>query len=196
MSKPTGRIIAIAALGAAAAGASALWIHGEGGRDAFLAASRFTARWSSLWFLAAWTASSLAKLWPGGWRTWALFNRRGIGLGFAAAHFIHAGFFLTAILALGAPSTLATILGGGLGYVFVALMALTSNDWSMRRLGPKNWRLLHTIGGGYIAFVIAFTYYGMLERRPEIAAIGLAFVGAAIALRVAAWLKARQPRAA
>src|ERR1044071_8755457 len=68
---------------------------GELDRDGFSAATRLTARHSFFWFVTAWTASSLARLWPGGWRAVLLMNRRGIGLGFAAAHLIHAGFFIT-----------------------------------------------------------------------------------------------------
>jgi len=193
--KPTGRIIVMASLGAFAAGGLGLWLMQDTAREGFLAAARLTARWSFLWFIAAWSASSLAKLWPGGWRAALLFNRRGVGLGFAAAHIIHAGFFLIAILGFGAPAGLVTVLGGGLGYLFVIVMALTSNDWSVRALGPKSWKLLHSVGGYYVLGIFAFSYYGRLATKPWLGASALALIGAAILLRIAAAMKTRRAQA-
>lgn len=193
-SKPTGRIILAAAVGALIAGGGAVWFAGID-RDGFAAAARYTARWSLLWFVAAWSASALARLWPGGWRGALLYNRRGIGLGFATAHLIHAGFFSVAIWGFGAPSNIVTILGGGLGYVFVLLMAITSNEYWVRALTPRGWKLLHTIGAGYVAFVFVFTYYGRLATDPALGIAGLTLIGAAILLRLSAWL-ARRARAA
>jgi DMSO/TMAO reductase YedYZ heme-binding membrane subunit len=34
---------------------------------------------------------------------------------------------------------------GGIGYVLIAMMAITSNNWSVRALG-RNWKRLHTFG--------------------------------------------------
>lgn len=193
--KPTGRIILIALVAALLAGATGLYLEGSG-RDGFLAASRFTARWSFVWFLAAWSASSLARLWPGGWRGTLLYNRRGVGLGFAAAHLIHATFFLTAIWMLGARSSIATVFGGGLGYVFVLAMALTSHDYWVRTLTPRRWKLLHATGGVYIAFIFAFTYFGRLARDPVLAIAGMSLLGTVVAFRLAAWVRPRpQPLA-
>lgn len=195
--KPTGRIIALAALGALAVAAYGIWSEGGAfNEDAFAAASRLTARFSFLWFMTVWSAAALATLWPGGWRSALLYNRRGVGLGFAAAHLIHAVFFIIAIVILGHKSSITTVLGGGLGYVFVILMALTSNDDWVKRLTPKGWKLLHTVGAYYIAFIFAFSYYGRLPTNPMLAIPTLLLMGLVIALRVAAWLKKRAPQAA
>jgi methionine sulfoxide reductase heme-binding subunit len=188
-------LMALAALGAIALGLGGLYYEHDAAREGFAAATRFTARWSLAWFAAAWSASSLARLWRGGWRAALMRNRRGVGLGFAMAHFVHAFFFITNIVAFGRMSSLVTIIGGGAGYVFVALMAATSNDWSVNKLGPR-WKLLHAIGGYYIAFIFAFTYYGALHREPVIAAIGLAVIGAAAFARLCAWAFARRRQAA
>ncbi len=195
--KPTGPIIYLAAMAALLIGLAGV-VLGDGGRDGVAAATAFTARWSVLWFAAAWSASALAKLWPGGWRTWLLYNRRGVGLGFAFAHFVHAVFFATAILVYGHAASMVTIIGGGAGYVFVALMALTSNDWSVRTLGA-NWKRLHSVGGIVIAGIFAFTYYGRItHQQPLVGSYGLALVGGAAALRIAALVRsaARQPKPA
>ncbi|MES1198968.1 MAG: hypothetical protein ABUS48_03205 [Pseudomonadota bacterium] len=196
--KPTGPIIYVAALGALMIAMLGFVVSSDAALKGFSTATAFTARWSVLWFAAAWSASSLAKLWPGGWRGWLLYNRRGVGLGFAFAHFIHAYFFLGAILVFGHQTTLTTVLGGGIGYVFVAAMALTSNDWAVRKLGA-NWKRLHTLGGYVIAFIFAFTYYGRIaHQQPLIGAYGLLVLGGAAALKVAAFAKssARQPKLA
>ena len=186
-----------AALGALVAAAIGFWIAGDTGRDGFLRASRLTARWSFLWFVVAWSASALARLWPGGWRAALLFNRRGVGLGFATAHFIHAVFFITAIWGLGASSSPATVFGGGLGYVFVLAMAITSHDFWVRRLTPKGWKLLHTVGASYIVFIFAFTYYGrIVSSHWPLGVIGLGLIGTALALRAMAWAARRRGQAA
>ncbi len=195
--KPTGRIILAASVGALLVGAYGIWLMGgELDRDGFLRAARLTARWSFVWFLVVWSASALARLWPGGWRSWLLFNRRGFGLAFASAHLIHAGFFLTAILGMGAASSPTTVFGGGLGYVFVLLLALTSTDGAVRALGPARWKLLHTVGVNYIAIIYAVSYAGRLPTNPTLAITTLSLMGLVLTLRLAAWLKARQPATA
>lgn len=181
--------MAFAALGALVATALGLALTHDFGREGFSAATRFTARWSYPFFVLAWSASSLTRLWPGGWRHALLVNRRGLGLGFAVAHLIHAGCFLTAILVFGKQASLVSILGGGLGYVFVFAMAATSNDWSVRKLGPGGWRLLHSVGGWFIAFIFAFTYFNRLDRDPVTAWLGLAPILIALGLRMAAAAK-------
>jgi sulfoxide reductase heme-binding subunit YedZ len=194
--KPTAHIIAAASIGAFAAAATGLWFAGSADREGFLAAARLTARWSFVWFIVVWSASALARLWPGGWRAWLLYNRRGFGLAFASAHLIHAGFFLTAILGFGADTSLKTVIGGGLGYVFVILLALTSSDYWVRKLTPRGWKLLHTIGVTYIALIFFTSYLGRLETNPPLAYATLSAMAVALTLRIAAWLKAKRPAAA
>jgi methionine sulfoxide reductase heme-binding subunit len=194
--KPTGRIIAAASIGAFAAAGTGLWLAGAADHDGFQAAARLTARWSFVWFIVVWSASALARLWPGGWRGWLLYNRRGFGLAFASAHLIHAGFFLTAIFGFGVETSLKTVIGGGLGYVFVILLALTSHDYWVRALTPRGWKLLHTIGVNYIAIVFFVSYLGRLETNPPLAYATLGAMAVTLSLRIAAWLKARRPAAA
>lgn len=160
------------------------------------AAARFTARFSFLWFLAAWSASSLATLWPGGWRSVMLRRRRAIGLGFAAAHGVHFIMLLIAVNVFGSPTSTKTIYGGGGAYVLVALMALTSNDWSVRTLGPRNWKLLHTIGALAVATVFFVSYSGRLETKPWLAIPALTLLGGVALLKLVAWMKKRSMRAA
>lgn len=195
LSTPT--IVAGSAFLAAAIGLLGFTLEGGWSADGAGAAARLTARFSFVWFITAWSASALAKLWPGGWRAVLLRRRRAVGLGFAAAHFVHLGALLIAVLVFATPRSLTTIYGGGFGYVMVALMALTSNDWSVRTLGPRNWKLLHTIGGVVIAGIFFTSYLGRLEDKPWLAIPTLSLLAGAVLLKVAAALKsAMRTRAA
>lgn len=185
----TPMIIAVSTLAAAAIATLGFVLEGGWTADGAAAAARLTARFSFFWFITAWSASALARLWPGGWRGVLLRRRRAVGLGFAAAHFVHLGALLIAVLVFATPRSLTTIYGGGFGYVMVALMALTSNDWSVRTLGPRNWKLLHTIGGIVIAAIFFTSYLGRLEDKPWLAIPTLALLGGAVLLKFAAWMK-------
>ncbi|MEO8375667.1 MAG: hypothetical protein ABI471_10615 [Sphingomonas bacterium] len=168
--------------------------HGGWTYEGAAAAARLTARNSFLWFLAAWSASALARLWPGGWRTALLRRRRSVGLGFAASHFVHLGALLIALLVFGHGTKLVTIVGGGAGYLFVLAMAVTSNDASVRRLGPQRWRLLHATGGYVIAGIFTFSYLGRLPTNPTLAVPMLTLISLAATLRILAWAKKRAGR--
>ena len=151
-----------------------------------------TARWAFVWFITAWSASSLARLWPGGWRTALLRRRRAIGLGFAASHFVHLGFVI-APLSAGAERSMITFVFGGAAYVLIAAMAATSNNVSVKAMGPKAWKLLHSIGGWYVAFIFANSYVGRLfsDDKMLIGAFGTGLLALAIGLRIAAFAKGR-----
>lgn len=187
---PPTAIAAATALALAIATAAYL-THGGWTYDGAAAAARLTARNSFLWFLAAWSASALARLWPGGWRTALLRRRRSVGLGFAASHFVHLGALLIALLVFGHGTKLATIIGGGIGYLFVLAMTLTSNDASVRSLGPRRWRLLHATGGYVIAGIFTFSYLGRLPTNPALAVPTLTLIALSATLRVLAWAKKR-----
>ena len=189
MRTPTWAIVA-----GAAAVASVIAIAGAlafgGWTDAGIgAATRFTARWSFPWFLAAWTASSLATLWPGGWRTRLLRRRRALGLAFAANHTVHFAALLTGILAFHREAALVTIIGGGTVYVFIALMALTSNDAAVRWMGPKRWKLLHAVGGWAILLVFTNSYVGRIPEKPWLGIPAATLIATAVLLRGLAWFK-------
>lgn len=193
----TPAVIGLATLAASLVAAYGYAEFGGWNAEGAGAAARYTARFSFPIFVLAWSASAIAKLWRGGWRSVLLRRRRAIGLGFAAAHFVHLGALLIAVLVFATPRSLTTIYGGGFGYVMVALMALTSNDWSVRTLGPRNWKLLHTFGGIVIAGIFFVSYFGRLEDKPWLAIPTLSLLGGAILLKFAAWMKAAlRPRAA
>ncbi|WP_135213078.1 hypothetical protein [Vitreimonas flagellata] len=170
--------------------------YGGWNADGAGAAARYTARFSFPIFVLAWSASALATLWPGGWRSVMLRRRRAIGLSFAAAHFVHFAALLIAVCVFAAQPSAKTIYGGGFTYVLIAAMALTSNDWSVRKLGPRNWKMLHTFGGLAIAIVFTVSYLGRLDEKPWLAIPALTLLGSAAALKVFVWMKKRAPQRA
>ena len=82
--------------------------------------------------------------------------------------------------------TLASLIPGGLAYLFIFAMALTSNDAAMRALG-KNWKRLHTVGIHYIWLIFTLAYAGRIfepgTRVEGLIAVPLAL--AALGLRIA-----------
>jgi len=170
--------------------------HGGWTYEGAAAAARLTARNSFTWFLAAWSASALARLWPGAWRAALLRRRRSVGLGFAAAHTVHLAALLTAIFVFGHGARLTTVIGGGIGYLFVLAMAVTSNDAAVRRLGPRRWHLLHATGGYVIAGIFAFSYFGRIAVDPIVGVPMTALIVGAATLRILAWIRKRAKKRA
>jgi DMSO/TMAO reductase YedYZ heme-binding membrane subunit len=147
---------------------------------------RVTAFTSVVPFLLAFTASALARLRPSPGTRWLVANRRYLGLSFAVSHLAHGA----AIVALtrqspsfGASISTTTLAGGGLGYLFILLMALTSNDASQRLLG-RAWTALHSAGIYFLWFIFLFTYMGP-ARVSAFHALMTLVIGAALALRLA-----------
>jgi methionine sulfoxide reductase heme-binding subunit len=143
-------------------------------------------------FLLAFTASSLATLWPGPLTRWLLRNRRYFGLGFAFAMAWHFSFVGYSIFAFGLFGSGLTPKGFALdlfGFTFLLLMTLTSFRWSARRLTPTNWRRLHKTGVYAIWLVATYIYARHIGNVIHAVASGL-LIGAWL-LRVAAWAKKR-----
>ena len=155
---------------------------------------RDTARISVTLFTLAFAASSLHSLLHRSWTEWLLKNRRYIGVSFAGAHFAH----LALLVALGLyfprpflPSLSATTLvGGGLAYLFIALMTATSFDRTAAMIGPRAWRTLHTVGAYYIWILFAQAYIPRAIKDPWYIPL-TAILVAGMATRPAAWFAKR-----
>lgn len=178
-------------LGLAALAAGLL--AGSSSAEGWQLAARWTARAGFPLLILTYSASSLARLWPGPQTRALLRERRFWGLGFAACHMIHLAALITFLRLSGTQRPLPTLLGGGLAYVLLIAMALTSTDAAMRQLG-RWWKRLHTFGIHWLWFIFAFSYVGRVAR-PETRMIGLLGGGIAIAalgLRIAARIKTRR----
>ncbi len=172
--------------------ATTLCVRGVG-ETGWRAVIRATAQTSLLLFTSAFVASALARTWPTPLTHWMLRNRRYLGVSFAVSHLLH----LFAILALVdvAAGTFhvdaVTLVGGGIGYAFVAAMALTSFDRTARWMGPRRWKLLHTVGGHYLWLIFLLQYVALTAKSLVYAPFAMLVV-AAMGLRVLAWLNGRR----
>ena len=174
-----------------------IWGTGSEGHQHF---TRYTARFAFPIFLLVFATGALAQLFPSEGTRWLRRNRRYVGLSFALAHFIHLGAIISLFVTIGEMPETVAIVGGGMAYIFIAAMALTSNDWAIRKLGPKNWRRLHLAGSYYVWLIFMNSYLGRIAREtppePRIIFVGTAALGfAALGLRIAAWAKRRRKSA-
>jgi hypothetical protein len=143
---------------------------------------RATARTSLFFFLIAFLASSFAKVFRTEFTRWLLRNRRYFGLSFAVSHLFHLIFILTLNHLMKGELfqsyPVQIFIGGGLGYVFILLMSLTSNDRAVKLLGIRRWKILHFVGAYYLWFVFFFTYFGDATRHPLFFSLTLALIAA------------------
>jgi sulfoxide reductase heme-binding subunit YedZ len=153
---------------------------------------RSSAQTSFVLFLSAFSASALSRMWPTPATRWLRVNRRYLGVSFAASHFIH----LAAIVALAyaVPDferDAATLIGGGMAYVFIAAMAATSFDRSAAWIGPRAWRTLHLTGAYYVWFIFFISYLPRTLLESAWYAPFVLLLLAAVGLRAIAWRKRR-----
>jgi methionine sulfoxide reductase heme-binding subunit len=159
------------------------WAGATPAEEAKLAA-RWTARIALPMFLFAYLASSLLRLCPGDLTKALVRRRRQWGLGFALTHTIHLAALAYNVLNYD-PRSLPSLFPGGFAYVMVYIMAMTSNNTSMKALG-KNWKRLHIFGIHYIWFIFTASYVTRIFK-PEMMATGLLFTPvmfAALGLRL------------
>ena len=89
-------------------------------------------------------------------------------MSFALAHSIHLVALTSFFIAINENPGIVVIIGGGLGYVAIYAMALTSNDNAVKKLGFKRWKQIHWFGANYIAVIFAYTYVGkLLDGQPN-----------------------------
>jgi peptidoglycan/LPS O-acetylase OafA/YrhL len=134
------------------------------GAAAWDAASRSTADVSAGFFLVAFSAASLARLWRSDATRWLRRERRGLGLGFCAAFMVHLLAVIGSSVTGDPPGPLA-VLGGGLGYLLVLGMALTSRDQAVVWLGQRRWQLLHGAGMYYLWTIFTLGYLARIQRH-------------------------------
>lgn len=127
--------------------------------------TRFAIAWSAkisfTLFCMAFAASAIHKRMKNSFSFWWLMNRKYFGISFAINHLIHLGFLLMLQQVFHPVFDMAastSLMAGGMAYVFVVLMLLTSFETFSKYLSRKNWKLLHTIGGYWI-WVIFFSTY-------------------------------------
>lgn len=122
---------------------------------------RWSARIAVFLFCFAFAAAPLHRLFPGPFTWWLRMNRKYIGISFAIIHLIHLVFLLILQQRFHPVFNMAktiSLLGGGLAYLFVVLMLLTSFSTFSRFLTARQWTLLHTTGGYWIWYIFIRSY--------------------------------------
>jgi sulfoxide reductase heme-binding subunit YedZ len=146
-------------------------------------------------FLLAFTASSLATLWPSRLTKWLLQNRRYFGLGFAfgmAWHFSFVGYSIFSFGLSASGLTAKALALDLIAFTFLFLMTVTSFRWSARRLSIANWRRLHKVGVYAIWFVATYIYLSNVRHGGDVIhVVTLGLLICAWLLRVIAWANHR-----
>ncbi|MBO6565038.1 MAG: hypothetical protein JJ956_09870 [Pseudomonadales bacterium] len=169
--------------------------------DTTLLFTRYTARVSFMFFLPVFALGALHQHYPTDLGRALMGRRRQLGLAFAAAHTVHLVGIIANYLAIdawfSADDTAAIVI-----YVFIGLMAVTSNSFSVRQLKGV-WRVLHKVGlyGIFIGFFV--TYLGRVQGYSQsqldpslmdpfwVYVVLLALVTSAWLLRIAAFWQKR-----
>jgi len=154
-------------------------------------AIRMSARISVFLFCMAFGASALHQLSKNPFTWWMRMNRRFLGISFAISHLIHLAFLILLQQNFHPVFNMAktiSLLGGGLAYVFVILMLLTSFPRFSKLLSSKSWTILHTAGGYWIWFIFMRSYFKRALTESEYIAIVVMLVGVLLARIVVRFL--------
>ena len=121
--------------------------------------TRYSAHLAFVFLLLAFSASTLKTLYDNGLTRSLMRYRRQLGLGFATAHAFHLTALTLFLVNLDGFAMDAGLAVAGFGYLVAAALGATSNDWSVRRLGRRRWRRLHSVGSAILMlyFFVAFS---------------------------------------
>lgn len=155
---------------------------------------RVTARAAFGLLLLAYIARPLQQL--TGKARFLLVHRRHLGLAAALAHTVHFAYVSAYLLTSGEPLFWQTIVFGGMAFVLLWFMALTSNNAAQRRMG-RWWRSLHLTGMHYVWLIFMQTFLGTAVGTGSPWAWVMVALGAvALVLRLSAWMVQRFKRTA
>jgi len=128
---------------------------------------RFTARASFVFFLIAFSVSSIYYFYKSKVTKWLLKNRRYIGITFGLVWCMHfLGIALKVWLypkALAGAFDLNSLLSGGILLATVLLLTVTSSNYVVRRVNPVLWKAVHVVGSFYIFYRFWRNYYSSAE---------------------------------
>ena len=129
-----------------------------------------TARLSASIFVVAFAASSLNYFMNNNWTRSLVSARPHIGLIFTASHTYHLLSLIYLQSAIHPVFTLAkttSLLGGGLAYVFILLMAITTFPTFRQKLTARSWKTLHTLGMYWIWIIFFRSYFKQVLNKEE-----------------------------
>lgn len=190
-------LVGLVGLGLALACAAVL-ATGGGTQEDIRLVIRMTARTSLVLFCLAFTASALVRLWPGAFTRWLRRNRRQVGVSFAVSHGLHlaaiVAFAVTAPEVFFAQVPIATLVGGGFAYALIIAMTATSFNSTAMMIGPRAWKILHTLGAWYIWVVFFQSFAKRSVGDPFYIPFAL-IVAAALVIRLLPAIRRRRAAA-
>jgi DMSO/TMAO reductase YedYZ heme-binding membrane subunit len=150
----------------------------------------YSVRCALPFFIVAFTASSLAILWPNRRTRWLLTNRRYFGLAFAFGMGWHLTFVAYTTLRFGNHLNRTATMLDLIGLAFLLALTLTSFRSVAQRLSPASWRRLHKSGVYAIWLLATYIYLaGARDDADLFDIVALSVFVAAWLLRVAAWIR-------
>ena len=123
-------------------------------------------------FFVSFGASALHRLLNAGWTRYLLKNRRYYGISTAIVLWSHFLVILSLSVTAsewfrdGAPWYI--LYPGAVVFILVGLMALTSNNFAVNKIGSGHWRTLHLVGGYLALSAFAYEYLLILYLQPII----------------------------
>lgn len=123
---------------------------------------RFTAQYSLFLFSIVFIATSLQLFPKNQFTIWIRKNRRYLGLSFAVSHLVHGLVIFTLYLKYPdifqqTVSQLSKIFGG-IGFFVIFILAMTSSDYAIKKIGFHRWKSIHRFGVYYIWFIFLASY--------------------------------------
>ena len=147
--------------------------------------TRYSAHLAFLFLLLAFSASTLKAVVNNAQTLSLVRYRRQLGLGFATAHTFHLVALILYLSNLEGYSIDTSVAVAGFGYVVTALLAATSNDYSVKRLGPARWKQLHTVGISILMLYFFVAFSGrLLTNFAPIYAVYVALIATAVITKV------------
>ena len=147
--------------------------------------TRYSAHLAFAFLLLAFSASTLKALVTNAQTRGLVRYRRQLGLGFATAHTFHLVALILFLSNLEGYSVDTSVAVAGFGYVVTALLAATSNDYSVRRLGPAKWKQLHTVGISILMLYFFVAFSGrLLTNFASIYAVYVALIATAVVAKI------------
>ena len=145
--------------------------------------TRYSAHLAFLFLLVTFVTSTAHRRWRHPATRILMDYRRQLGLSFATAHAFHLAALTLLLLNLEDFSATASLAVAAFGYVVTTALAVTSNNWSVRRLGVNQWRQLHTIGINILMlyFFVAFSAALIQKGGTLYAVYVFAIIGAVVA---------------